>query len=214
MQPNKTKIALVIGALLLGTSGASNAATGTFNITVNTIADVVLTEETPLDYGTNIFTTAGTCVMSAVTPGHNDMQIDSAGTAAATAYGDLSGGGCVNGAALGTPGLYKISGTGGATVNITLNGITATDFTFTPDSNAFASYGATGAAGTVADDTLGALSTVAPTAVRTPDATEAAQPEVTVGEVLFTLGGTLTVLNPLTALTTYNAETFVVSVVY
>ena len=216
MQPNKTKIALIIGAMYLGVSGASMAATGSFNITATTIADVVLTQTTPLNFGTNIFSSAGTCTMNAANPAQSVLQIDtSAAQATATAYGDLTGGGCINGAALGTPGVYKITGTSpGSTVNITLNGITTTDYTFTPNSGAISSYGATGAVGTAGDDTTGSLTTASVNTFRFPDATEAAEAEVTANEIVFTLGGTITVLNPLTANTLYNTDTFVVNVVY
>ncbi|WP_448567982.1 hypothetical protein [Thalassotalea ganghwensis] len=220
MQPNKKKIALAIGALLVGASGASNAATGTFDITVNTIADVVLTEETPLDFGTNIFTSTGSCTMDAATPSTASLQIDPAVTATATNYGDLNGSGCVTGA-VATPGVYKVTGSPGATINITINGFTsvAGDYSFTPNSNAVGIYGATGASGAAGDDIIGTLSTVGPTAVRLPDATEALEAEVTANELVFTLGGTLTVTSPLTANTTYGTafdagDVFAINVVY
>lgn len=213
MQPNKTKISLIIGAMFLGVSGASMAASVSFPITATTIADVVLTEDVSLDFGTNIFTTAGTCVMNAAQPGTALLQLDGAGVVAATAFGDLSGNGCVNGAALGTPGVYTVSGTGGTAVNITLNGITETDYTFTPNSGAISSYGAATAAGTTGDDTIGALSATGVNTFRTADSTEAAEVEVTVNELVFTLGGTLTVLNPLTA-SVPTTNTFIVNVVY
>ena len=116
MQPTKTKIALVLGAILLGASGASNAASGTYNITVSTLPDVVLTEVTALDYGASMFITSSqSCVMNATTPGDtpgtstvNMQYTNLAAPVNATNYGDLTGAGCVNGTASGTPGLYKI----------------------------------------------------------------------------------------------------------
>lgn len=212
MQPNKSKIALVIGALYLGVSNSSYAASESFTITATTVADVTLVQNTALNYGSNIFTTAGgTCLMNAATPGSLAMLADFATDATATNYGNLSGSGCVNGAALGTPGVYTITGTTNSNVNITLNGVAHADYTFTPNSSAVVNYG--GTTNATNDDAFVALSTAAPTVVRTASTTEAAATEVTDATLRFTLGGTLTVLNALTQDTPY-ANTFTVNVVY
>jgi hypothetical protein len=213
MQPNKTKIALIIGAMYLGVSGASMAATGTFDITVTTIADVTLEERAILNFGTNIFTTAGTCLMNGAGNAESIMQIDSATGAApttvATTYGALSGGGCVTGSNLGTPGLYRISGATGTTVNITMSNATGTGWSFSPTS-AFAGNYNTGTA--TEDDTVTAM-TATTTNVRSLAAVADGTDAVVDGQLVFAVGGLLTVSSTLTASQAYTAP-FVVSVVY
>lgn len=214
MQPNKTKIALIIGAMYLGVSGASMAATGTFDITVTTIADVTLEERAILNFGTNIFTTAGTCLMTGSGNSEALMQVDTASAATATStvattYGALSGGGCVTGSNLGTPGLYRISGATGTAVNITMSNATGTGWSFSPTSAFAANYNAGTATG---DDTVTAM-TATTTNVRSLAATADGTDAVTDGQLVFAVGGLLTVSSTLTASLAYNAP-FVVSVVY
>jgi hypothetical protein len=211
MQPNKTKISLIIGAMYLGVSGASYAASEPFVITATTIADVLINEDTPLDFGANIFVTTGTCTMDASDPGEVLLQVGGAADTAAVAFGDLSGDSCIAGNT-GTPGVYTVSGASGTEVNITLGGITTADFTYTPDSSAYSNY-----TGVDDADAIGALSAVSTTtdflAADDEDAGEIVSNAVG-GELVFTLGGTLTILQELTPETTYNAETFTVSVTY
>jgi hypothetical protein len=213
MQPNKTKISLIIGAMYLGVSGASYAASEPFIITATTIADVLITEDTPLDFGANVFVTTGTCSMDASDPGEALLQVGSAADTVAVGYGDLSGDACIVGNT-GTPGVYTVSGASGTEVNITLGGITTADFTFTPDSSAYSDY--TGVDDATAD-AIGALSDVTTTTdfLAADDEDDLAIVSNAVGgELVFTLGGTLTILQELTPETTYNAETFTVSVTY
>lgn len=212
MQPNKTKIALIIGAMYLGVSGASMAATGSFDITVTTIADVVLEERAILNFGTNIFTTAGTCLMTGSGNSETLMQVDTstaavATTTVATTYGALSGGGCVTGNNLGTPGLYRITGATGTTVNITMSNATGTGWSFSPTSAFAGNYGAT-----TGDDTVTAM-TATTTNVRALAAAADGTDAVVDGQLVFAVGGLLTVSSTLTASQAYNAP-FVVSVVY
>jgi hypothetical protein len=213
MQPNKTKIALIIGAMYLGVSGASMAATGTFDITVTTIADVTLEERAILNFGTNIFTTAGTCLMTGSGNSETLMQVDVgttvAATTVATTYGALSGGGCVTGSNLGTPGLYRISGATGTAVNITMSNATGTGWSFSPTSAFAANYNAGTAA---SDDTVTAM-TATTTNVRSLAAAADGIDAVVDGQLVFAVGGLLTVSSTLTASLAYNAP-FVVSVVY
>jgi len=214
MQPNKTKIALVIGALMLGVSATSNAATGTFDITVATVEDVKITPITELDFGANIFTTAaGTCTLDAAQPATDDMQMSTAASVVAgTDYTKLDGAGCITGNA-GTPGKYKISGASDTIVNITIDPVTAADFSFTPDSNAIVNYGTTAG---VDDDTLVALTPGVSLALRTPTTADIGGTvnNVVASEILFVIGGTLTVgAADLTPSTPY-ADVFHVNVVY
>jgi hypothetical protein len=210
MQPNKTKISLIIGAMYLGVSGASMAASESFNITAETIADVVITEDTALDFGANIFTTAGDCTMDASAPADVTMQVTRATPVVVDTdtHGALSGTSCVTGA-IATPGVYTVSGSGGSTVNITLGGITTAEFTFVPDSNAVSTY-----EGTAALDDIGTLSTSTSTAVVLADTNDGGGATTTADELVFVLGGTLTILTDLTSETVYDAETFTVNVIY
>lgn len=209
MQPNKTKISLILGALYLGVSGTSMAASESFNITATTIADVILTEETALDFGANIFTTAGTCSMDAEAPASADLQLDIASAIPASDYGKLTGTACIEDA-VATPGVYKITGTEGADVNITLGSISTAEFTFVPDSNAYGEYDG----GADADSIGTNLSTSGVNSSITLAASGDAGSNAEEGELLFTLGGTLSILTDLTASTVYNAETFLVTVTY
>jgi hypothetical protein len=222
MQPYKSKLACVIGALFLGASGASNAATGTFDITVTTLADVVLAQKQALSFGANLFTTAaGTCQMDATTPPSDTalMQYEEDGTAVAGAtFGDLSGTGCIVGATA-TPGVYRISGTANSTVNITIGSLApGGDFSFTPNTGCIVAYVNSSEDGTGSDDTCTTFTADSATPRRLPTATEeqtTGPVGVTVaGELVFSVGGTVTVgATPLTASTAYTAN-FPVTVVY
>lgn len=211
MQPNKTKISLILGALYLGVSGTSMAASEPFIITATTIEDVEIEETTPLSFGANIFITTGSCTMDAAAPATVDLQIGKGADDAAVNYGLLSGDACIAGAT-GTPGVYTVSGSAGSVVNITLGGITTADFTYVPDSSAYSSYD-----GTTGADSMGALSASATTTdtLAAADEDSAATTSHAVGgELVFTLGGTLTILQDLTPETVYDTETFLVTVTY
>lgn len=210
MQPNKTKLALIIGVMYLGVSGTSFAASESFTITATTIADVALEETTVLDFGTNIFTTTGSCTMAVGEPGEAEMQVYTTdGTTTADAnYGLLNGTSCVPGATA-IPGVYTISGSSGADVTITLNDLTETDYSFAP-AGVVGSYN--GIIGSTTPDDI--IPLVSGTAYPMADTTDAGVPVVTDGELVFILGGVLTVTNTLTANTLYDAGTFTVNVVY
>jgi hypothetical protein len=210
MQPNKSKIAMIIGVMYLGVSGASFAASESFTITATTIDDLTLSEDVALDFGSNIFTTAGTCTMDADTPGDALLQTNGTATAAQANFGDLSGDGCVNGLALGTPGVYTATASVGTDISITLNNVTAVsgDYTFEPVGVA-GNYDNTA---TADSDTAVAIDTSAAVTVTTPSALDD-DALVVQNELVFVLGGTLSVLNPLTA-DQIVADVFTVSVVY
>lgn len=221
MQPNKSKIALVIGALYLGVSGASNAATGTYDITVTTLPDVSITESKTVDFFSNIFTTAGkSCTIqvssaTAFQPGDTLMQLDISGTTPATAGTDfqkLAGDGCIAGT-VAQAGVYKITGATGANVSITLgDATTSADWSFTPDQNVSVSYGA--ATPTQDDDSLVYVTPNTPTSLRLAAAGDAGGDGTAVDkELMLVLGGTLSINNALSPSTTYN-DTFSITVVY
>jgi hypothetical protein len=213
MQPNKTKLALQIGAVILGAASASNVYADTFNLTVNTIADVVLTEVTPMDFGTSILTDElVSCTLSGDSPAPATVFSDGtwgAGTGT-DAPGALTGAGCVTGQT-GTPGLYTVSGEGTLAVNITLNSEAQTDnFTFTPDSACAVDYDNATATATT-DELCGALTVGSASTVNLPGATDTL---ATAGIGYFSVGGTIATLGGgLTSDTPYTA-TFLVNVIY
>ncbi|MDX2367788.1 MAG: hypothetical protein QNK36_05210 [Colwellia sp.] len=222
MQPNKTKIALVIGALLFGASGASNADPFTANVTTIDDVTILTVPGNDLSFGTNVFTTAGTCTMSASAPGSALMQYDDGvGVVAQTTWGDLSSAGtasCVVGASLGTPGVYEVKGVGAGAVSVLLTEVAQVggDFTFDPSGGCYTDFDAV--AGPTADTctTLNA-GTVVPTflAAATAVEDEGTGTHASVeGTLRFTVGGTITVgATGLTAETPYNLA-FQVDVTY
>lgn len=220
MQPCKTKISLAFGVLCLGASGIANAASATFDITATTLPDVVLSEITPLSYGTNMFVTAGgTCLMDAADPGAtlaSGMQYAGAvADDAATSYGVLSGSGCVNG--VGIPGKYRIKGLAGSSVSITISGVNGADFNFAPNSGCIVTY----EGGTVLDTCNSFVPGIAQTGKKlalggaAEDAAAGQGTGVSVaGEIIFTVGGTVTIGGvDLTANQAYT-QNFPVDVVY
>jgi hypothetical protein len=141
MQPNKTKIALVLGALLLGASGASHAAT--YNVTLDTIADVTFTQITPISLGTSVYITAGgSCTVVGNAPAGADVYADVnivAGTLAA-ANGALSGD-CVG---EGVAGVFEVaSNATGDSISVLMGEMAeANGFSFSPSSSCIPVYGA------------------------------------------------------------------------
>ncbi|TWX67478.1 hypothetical protein [Colwellia sp. C1TZA3] len=207
MQPNKTKIALVIGALYLGASGASYAASLAPTVKMTTRDDVTLSQVTALAFGPNIFTTAGTsCLMDADTPG--DIIAQANGTAEKANFGELSGTGCVTGAS-GTPGVYKVSGSPGAGITVTVSGLNTDPlFTFTPNNGCIVEYDQVSEG-----DTCKALASATATTTIIAGTTDGGDDEVTSGELIMSIGGTLSVVSALTADTPYTDQ-FKINVVY
>lgn len=145
MQPNKTKLALQIGAVVLGALCASNSYADTFTATVNTVADVGIAPRVgqPLDFGPNVLIDAlGECTMLATneaglgTPGGTLMNYGRADNAAAAdaAFGTIAGTGCVDSATDTTGGIWDLTGAPGVTVSLLISDVvqTPSSFTFVP----------------------------------------------------------------------------------
>ena len=212
MQPSKIKLSLAIGALCFGASGASMA--DTFDLTVNTINDVTITEVTALNFGENITTDAnGVCAMDADTPPAATMLTDTIAVFDGTTYGVITGTSCIgSGVTVATPGVYSIAGEAGLTVNITVQDEVqaAGDFTFNPAGGVAVSY-VDGATNDTAEALL--LNTAVP--VRLADATGG--PEVggaVDGRTRFTVGGTITTGPTGLSSDTDYVATFNVNVIY
>lgn len=212
MQPNKTKIALGIGVLCLGVSGTSNATTESFNISATTIADVGLVQVNGIDYGSNVFTSVGNCILIGNEPADADLQIDPAIASIALDNGTLSGTSCVNGDDLGTPGEYTVTGLTATDVTISMTSISNADFTFIPLGVASGYGNATPAD---SDDTREAVSSAGPVTLRTAGAADddGIVNLVVDQQLKIFLGGTLNVLQTLTPNTPYTG-TFDLTVTY
>lgn len=126
---------LVFSALTLASITNTNAATGTFAVAFNTVADVSITEVQPLAFGPNIFiTNGGTCVLNAATPLAATMQSDES-TLTGNNFGDISGSGCITTAAGvngNQGGYYRLTGSSGIDVKVTVNPASNADFDFVP----------------------------------------------------------------------------------
>jgi hypothetical protein len=149
MQPNKTKLALQIGAVVLGACCASNAFADTFTATVNTVDDVTINPRAGqvLDFGPNILVTAGgicTINVDGATDRPGGVLMNYAETAdpvaQATTFGSITGGaplGCATTATAASGasvGVWDVVGAPGVTVNLLLSPVTQIgDFTFLPD---------------------------------------------------------------------------------
>jgi hypothetical protein len=222
MQPNKTKLALKIGAVVLGALCASGASADPFTASVTTIDDVTITEKTALDFGATVLTTAGNCIMNSALPGTTLMEHTTTNLTATpdAGYGATTGTSCVN--VLGsdttvTPGVWRISGTAGGTVSLLVSTIAqaSADYTFEPDGGCYILFDA--GAG-VDGDTCTTLSpgvpiTTARLASVTGTESDVTGTPATAGDLLFTVGGTLVVVNPLATETNYPL-TFQVDVTY
>ena len=207
MQPNKTKLALQIGTVILGAAYASNVLAAPFNATVNTIADVTIAQlgTNAMDFGTAVLPDAGTtCILNAVQPLDTDVFSDGAATAA-TAYAGLTGGGCTG---TGTPGIYVISGENSVDVTVTVSTEAQTgNYTFVPGLGCGVNHN-----GTTGADSCSLLDASGPVTLTTAGGTDDAATNF--GETHFTMGGTITVTaGGLTPDTDY-FPTFLVNVVY
>jgi hypothetical protein len=231
MQPNKTKLALQIGAVVLGALCASNSYADTFQAAITTIDDVEITERVELSFGSNMYTTAGTCTILAAAdsvalqqPGGVLMNyMNNAGTLTqGTNYGDLSGTSCVTGDAEGaTAGVWDISGVQAGTVSILFSQVDQSDptlFEFSPDTGCYVNFN-----GDTTDDadscdafTVGNVITGAILAATAEDDASGAgtgSGASVAGELSFTVGGTVTVLDDLVAETGYDLA-FQIDVTY
>jgi hypothetical protein len=220
MQPNKTKLALKIGTVILGAACASNVAAASFNLTVNTISDVTLAQVQALSFGTNILTDASvSCTMGALVPAPASVFSDdttgvigaSLGTSG-TAFGLLNGAGCIGtGTTIATPGIYSITGEPTLDVNLTLTTEPQVgNFTFSPTNGCGVDHD--GSAGSAASDPCLAITVSTPIALTLGGGSDSGV--VVDGVTHFTVGGTITTLaGGLTSDTDYNA-TFLVNVIY
>jgi hypothetical protein len=220
MQPIlKSKRALVAAAILVSTSNVSVAGTGTFPVTASTIPDVTIAVVPgfELNFGDSIRATSGlSCTLDASGPAEDDIQSDldndATGAEVATAWGTLSGTGCLSGGTGVQPGLYEITGTPGSNVTVSVAASTAsTEFTYTPGNGCVVDYDNGGAQ--TADPCI-ALSTTPVSGVTFPDSETNA--DAVDGSLRFSLGGTVAITNggsDLTAGTAYTT-TFDVTVVY
>lgn len=151
MQPNKTKLALQIGAVVLGAMCASNSSADTFTATVNTVDDVTISPRAGqvLDFGPNIFVTpGGVCTLNVDNathaPGGTLMNYASAGSLAeaSTTFGSLTTGGVTSACASTTTaaaggssaGVWDLIGAPGVSVDILITDIAQVgDYTFVPN---------------------------------------------------------------------------------
>jgi hypothetical protein len=221
MQPNKTKLALKLGAVVLGAASASYVSADPFTMTVNTIGDLSITTNQPLAFGTALLTDAlSACSMGALVPAPADVfSDDSTGTAgtslgtSGTAFGLLNGDGCIGaGATIATPGIYTIIGEPTLDVNLTLNAEPQVgNFTFSPTGGCGVDHDQIGA--TAAGDPCQPITPGSPITLTLAGGSDAILAQY--GNTHFTVGGTVTVgaAPGLDSGTDYNA-TFLVNVIY
>lgn len=224
MQLKKTKLVQKIGLAIFGVTFAYSASADTFTASVTTIDDVSITEKTALDFGTTVFTTTGNCIMNSAAPGTTIMEYTTTAdsTTPAANYGATTGSSCVNVAGSDTtvsPGVWRISGTAGGSVSLLITTLAqaSADYTYVPDGGCYIDFsGDTGVNGdtcaTLTPGSVVAGALLADTAVNEDDGGGVGT-SATPGDLLFTIGGTLTVVNPLVAETNYPL-TFQVDVTY
>jgi hypothetical protein len=229
MQPNKTKIALLIGASYLGAFSASNAWADAFTLNVNTISDVEIAayNAKALAFGEQIKTSPGVCAMEGRYPANADVNIihsSAPTTLELNSQSIITGAACVgSGVSTGDVGIYRVTGSPGLTVNFTISELTqvnATDptktFTFKPNSGCYTAFNGTP---TADQDLCTAYSMGIPiTSVKLPVSdlgeTLGNTGIVTAGEIYFTVGGELEIgPNGLDQNQAYDAK-FLVDVTY
>lgn len=168
-------------ALVLGTS--ANAAVFTATASFRTIADIAITEQNALSFGTAITGKGGTdCTITTTIANTTNFATEA-----------ISGNGCATSTE--SSGEYVISGVAGSTVTILMATATETDYSFAP-------------AG-VFNDQDGT------TDVITPYFSDSAINVVldSANDGLLGVGGTLTIINDLSASTSYTIN-YDISVVY
>jgi hypothetical protein len=213
MQPNKTKLALQIGTVVLGAAYASYAAADPFTFTVNTIGDLNITTNQPLAFGTALLTDAlSTCSMDALVPEPADVFSDDS-TGSATDFGLLNGAGCIgDGVTIATPGIYTIIGEPTLDVNLTLNSEPQVgNFTFSPTGGCGVDHDQSVAS--AGGDPCNAITPGSPIILTLAGGSDVITAQY--GNTHFTVGGTVTVGSApgLDSGTDYNA-TFLVNVIY
>lgn len=139
MQPKNKKIALIIGALFLGASGASQA--DVFPVTAGAIPDVeadMVAGYTEVSFGTGVIgnKVGEVCAMNGIT-GIADAELlwDADGgddnTVEASTYGALSGDACISGGT-GVPMVIEIDAADTSTVTVTVADVVGAGYTYTP----------------------------------------------------------------------------------
>jgi hypothetical protein len=195
---NFTKKAGAVAATTLLLATSANAAVFNASASFRTIADISITENAALSFGTSISGKAGTTctVLSEVTA-------DGAGTPPtsvdALAFpGDISGDGCV-GTTDAVNGDYTFTGAADSTVTVLMATVTDTDFSFAPSGQYNDQDAATDATVTYFSDAPFNVSLLGTSGTN--------------GDGRLSVGGTLTIINDLTASTSY-AIAYDISVVY
>lgn len=208
MQLKKKKLVQQLGLAIFGATLALSASADVFTAAVTTIDDVTITEKIALDFGTTVFTTAGNCIMNSALPGTTIMEYTTTAdaTTEAAGYGATTGTSCVNTAGSDTtvtPGVWRVSGTGAGVVSLLVSTLAqgSADYTFVPDGGCYIAFdGGAGVNGdtctTLVPGTVVVGATLADVALTEDDA-GAVGTSATAGDLLFTLGGTLTVVNAL-----------------
>ena len=128
-------LGIVAIAVMAGSMNVANAAVSPFAVSFTTVADVVLSEVTPLNFGTNVFIANGGICDMGVVPAPASLVTVPAQTGAAGTSGNITGAGCltVNAGANGnTLGYYTVVGLGGQSVTVTVASASNADFDFAP----------------------------------------------------------------------------------
>ncbi|MEP1449112.1 MAG: hypothetical protein ABJK37_23615 [Paraglaciecola sp.] len=224
MQPNKTKLALQIGTVILGAACASSVLATTMTMTVNTISDVTVGTVQDLEFGTNILTDElVSCSMGALVPAPADVFSDdttgAAGTTtgtSGTAFGLLNGAGCIgSGTTIAQPGIYSISGEPTLDVNLTVNNDPAAQdgpYDFSPTGGCGVDHD--GSAGTAGTDPCNAITVGAPIVLTLAGGSDSGVAATVFGQTHFTVGGTISVQAGGLSSDTDYVPRFLVSVIY
>ena len=145
MQPTNTKIALIIGALFLGASGASNAELLT--VAASAVPDVdvsPVTGFTQVSFGTGVIGNKDgqTCTMQGISEVDDaDMLWNASGDQAANpnsgnvngaSLGSLGGTGACSSSDFGEVMILEIDGADSSTVSVTVADVTGTGWVYTP----------------------------------------------------------------------------------
>jgi hypothetical protein len=210
MQPNKTKLALIMGTLLYSASHSTYATIADFPVTVTMRDDVTLTELQSVDFGQNIFTAAaGNCLLDASAPDPGDVF---ANVVVGGTYEQLSGTACADGT-VAQAGLYKIVSEEAVAITVTITKPLFTagdDFDFTP-AGCLPSFSGDN---TSLDTCKVLVEGVGIDTAGPATADVGGSNTVVATETIMSIGGTINVMNVLTAGQIYNAKQFHVNVVY
>ena len=190
MRNNKIFKAIAISAPVVLLSTAVYAATETPVFEFTTVADVVITPVSVVNFGASIIPISGNvCTLTPViTTGASDS------TSATIAAATIAGTGCNDAATDGKEGVFDITGAADASVTITLTESDAavTDYDFEPTANYYPN----------------ATATALTTGVSTTVALDAA------GLGMLVVGGVLTLNADLTYATDYDTTTYSIEITY